>query len=322
MKSGLFTLTPAILAKQKTPLKITFILTFNCNLSCNYCNPKKHVSAIIAAEKALSAIHEFAKLGTKQINFIGGEPLLHKRFGDFLKTAKTLGLKTVMHSNLTLLSEKNTEVLEHLDAAFVCINGPQVIHDKIRGSGEYEVTMRGIELLKKYNILVIIDYIITSLNSKFEHLDHVMNLAKALDLSVGFQPVFNHELAKIDNAELNEKELSISTAKIQSIFSDIQKHYVGSKHLYNSAQYISSMAKQSTATSTECHMGDYSYLVDMRGNVARCYKYLLDLHNNFNGFQIGWDQAFAKTDKRVCSECSYSTHIEDTNYIESLLCQK
>ncbi|SMO39808.1 radical S-adenosyl methionine domain-containing protein 2 [Saccharicrinis carchari] len=102
---------------------VNFHLWKSCNMRCNFCFatfqdikesilPKGHLTR----EESLGVVHELANVGFKKITFAGGEPTLCPWLPDLIKTAKNLGLTTMIVSNGSIL---NSNFLEdnknHLD---------------------------------------------------------------------------------------------------------------------------------------------------------------------------------------------------------------
>jgi len=86
--------------------------------------------------------------------FAGGEPLLYRELEDYLKLAKNLGLRTKIHTNGTLL--KSCNFLDYIDIINLPLDGPEKIHDRMRGSGHFRVVMKSFELKKEFTITTVL----------------------------------------------------------------------------------------------------------------------------------------------------------------------
>ncbi len=133
------------------------IVTNRCNLDCNYCYFKRGVQDQVSNPKyLLSIIKDF-----KEIVFSGGEPLLNfKWIKEFLTLAKANKVNydnVILFTNGTLLTDDKVSFLkEHNVTVNVSLDGPGFVHDVNRvfpdGSGSFDLVMKGIELLKKYDV--------------------------------------------------------------------------------------------------------------------------------------------------------------------------
>lgn len=109
--------------KQKSIPSINFHLWEPCNMRCKFCFatfqdvkqtllPKGH----LPEKEALQVVSEIAKSGFKKITFAGGEPLLCKWLPNLIKTAKNLGMTTMIVTNGSKLTdaflEKNKPYLD------------------------------------------------------------------------------------------------------------------------------------------------------------------------------------------------------------------
>jgi len=90
-------------------------VTDRCNFRCKYCMPTgkfEHIchSDIISYEKLLFAISVFSELGVKKVRVTGGEPLVRKKIGSFLRQVSDIkGLEEVTLTTNGALLEKFTE---------------------------------------------------------------------------------------------------------------------------------------------------------------------------------------------------------------------
>jgi uncharacterized protein len=144
-----------------------------CNLNCEYCFylEKKALfgpgEQYRMSDKVLSEFitNYITSQPTPVVEFVwqGGEPTLLgiEFFRRVVKLQKPFaGQKTIANSlqtNGTLLTERWCQFLKkHNFMVGISLDGPQEIHDRYRrdrkGKGSFEKTMRGLELLQKYEV--------------------------------------------------------------------------------------------------------------------------------------------------------------------------
>ncbi|MBP5222135.1 MAG: radical SAM protein, partial [Lachnospiraceae bacterium] len=97
---------------------LTLVLTYNCNLACDYCFCGRKRKENMSAEKAKEAIDFFMKNAEENANivFFGGEPLLQ---ADLIREVirycrERYGERTTFSitTNGTLLTKENVALIE------------------------------------------------------------------------------------------------------------------------------------------------------------------------------------------------------------------
>ncbi|MBC8434899.1 radical SAM protein [archaeon] len=132
-------------------------INLSCNLTCKHCSivqhaRKKKISNLFSKEDILSAIDEISKVGTPIVSVIGGEPMLDKNTEEFGKRIKSKGMYSILTTNGTFLTEERAKkVVESFDCVRISVDGLKETHDLIRGKGNFEKTLRGIEYLNSFN---------------------------------------------------------------------------------------------------------------------------------------------------------------------------
>lgn len=170
---------------RRLPLLTAWNLTFHCNLRCHYCAcPSLHV-AEFKTPRVLEAITEFHKLGMRWVTFSGGEPLLRNDIGAIVDHAKNLGIVVYISTNGTLLPRR-IEALRRVDKITISLDGPEPVHDRIRGEGSFAQAVRAIALAQEYGIPVGLTCVISSHN--VDTVEQVLDLADRMGVACMFQP--------------------------------------------------------------------------------------------------------------------------------------
>jgi len=128
-------------------------ITRRCNLRCLHCyansSPYIPLREAITTPQWIKVIREAYEEGCRNIQFIGGEPILHPDLELFLRTAKSLGYEFIeVYTNGTCHPSKWLGLFVELEVklaiSFYSTN-PEV-HDAITGvNGSYHRTLRGID---------------------------------------------------------------------------------------------------------------------------------------------------------------------------------
>lgn len=139
-------------------------ITHRCNLRCSHCY-QDDFSREMSREELFDVLDKYARfLKTRglpgQINLTGGEPLASPCFFELAEEIVRRGIAFSVLTNGTLITEDAAARLALLRPRFVQVSldgGPDV-HDAIRGKGASAAAYRGIDLLKEYNVKVLISF--------------------------------------------------------------------------------------------------------------------------------------------------------------------
>jgi MoaA/NifB/PqqE/SkfB family radical SAM enzyme len=106
-----------------------------CNLSCRHCysssGPLRRGGLPVAS--VLGCLEDCADLGYRVLAVSGGEPFLYPDLARLLRGARSLGYRTSLTTNGTLLTRRRLEaVRDDVDVLAVSLDGPPGLHDRIR----------------------------------------------------------------------------------------------------------------------------------------------------------------------------------------------
>lgn len=139
-------------------------ITHTCNLRCTHCYQEDY-RYHMPEELLFRTLDQYTEYIEKkdyqaQINLTGGEPLLHPAFFRLSKEIKNRGYRLGILTNGTLIDEKMAEQLTELKPVFVQISldGTEQIHDGIRGAGNFQKALHGIDLLKRNVVKVLVSF--------------------------------------------------------------------------------------------------------------------------------------------------------------------
>lgn len=127
-------------------------LTNRCNLSCRHCylSAGPNGQAQLDAGALLRAFELFVGQGGVSVTLSGGEPLLHPEWHAIARRAVSLGLRTTLATNGTMLLESGAleSVLDlGISVALSVDAATSTTHDSLRGRGSWADTMRSISAL-------------------------------------------------------------------------------------------------------------------------------------------------------------------------------
>lgn len=151
---------------RPTPLFASYNVTGRCNMRCTFCEWWKNEIPELSTKKALAALDSVCNLGVPFFDLSGGEPLLRKDLIVLAKRVASHGCLVSMNSNGTLLTkDKIGDVANVFDTVVVSLDGPEKIHDKIRGvAGTYKKAVNAIRLLRANGVRTGVNSVVTPWN--------------------------------------------------------------------------------------------------------------------------------------------------------------
>ncbi|MEO2003846.1 MAG: radical SAM protein, partial [Candidatus Poribacteria bacterium] len=98
-------------SEDKKPV-VVWNCTQTCNLKCMHCyasSRNKHYPGELTTEEAMALMDQLAEFQTPTVLFSGGEPLMRPDLFEVVAYARSLGLRAVLSTNGTLITEKMAE---------------------------------------------------------------------------------------------------------------------------------------------------------------------------------------------------------------------
>lgn len=139
-----------------TPITCVWEVTMGCNMRCGHCGSscEKPLIDELNTEEALKLADMIADLKLSWITLSGGEPLIRKDIFDIVKRLTSQGVATNIITNGWMIDENVARRLKetHISTTAISIDGPEIIHDKIRKPGAFARAKRSFELLKQQGI--------------------------------------------------------------------------------------------------------------------------------------------------------------------------
>jgi MoaA/NifB/PqqE/SkfB family radical SAM enzyme len=151
-----------------SPMLAYVKVTKRCNLDCGYCPwhtaPHDFTGELTTSEWK-EKLNALLARGAKILIFEGGEPTLRRDLQELLDYAHSGGAFTVLATNGT------TEMHRFSPSAFtVSLDGPEPVHDAVRGPGTFQRTLNNIANHTGRERLVVITVISRTNESAIEEL--------------------------------------------------------------------------------------------------------------------------------------------------------
>lgn len=202
---------------------IIWELTRRCNLKCLHCSNDagKPIADELNLEEIEKLFQQIKLLNIKELRIYGGEPMLHPYFFDVIKMARHYNLPISLYTNATLLNTNNLNIIKNagINKLYLSLDGSSAkTHDYLRQkAGNFKITLQKIELLKKYDFSIIINFTISKINKK--ELQSTFLLLKKIGI-VLIQP---NVVMKVGRAKNNWNKLVLTIEEMKQIMSKIKK---------------------------------------------------------------------------------------------------
>ncbi len=157
---------------------IQWHLTEKCNLRCRHCYQGERGTEELPLADIRRTTAEAADLirdwsaaygiaFRPSMNLTGGEPFLRSDLFAIIEDVKARGFEVHLLTNGTLVDGGRAERLARLgvDGVQVSIEGPEEVHDAIRGQGSFAASTAGIEQLVDRGLAVTLNVTLSRLNA-------------------------------------------------------------------------------------------------------------------------------------------------------------
>jgi radical SAM protein with 4Fe4S-binding SPASM domain len=159
---------------------IQWHLTERCNLRCRHCYQDRQVPPEMSPGELFREIDGAAGMFeaweseqnvrvVPSIHFTGGEPLLYPGFLDAVRYARESGFGVAVMTNGCLVTDDDARRFRDSGVfeVQVSLEGPEALHDAIRGRGSFKAALKGVERLRRAGNKVSANVTLSRLNSPF-----------------------------------------------------------------------------------------------------------------------------------------------------------
>ena len=123
------------MAFEGFPVVIGLELTLACNLRCQHCASVAGIPRPneLGLDEILDICDQFPALLVQEVDFTGGEPLLHKHWSQIAAHLNELKIPVRMVSNGLLLEDNISRLVDaRIATVGISVDGLEATHDRIR----------------------------------------------------------------------------------------------------------------------------------------------------------------------------------------------
>ena len=211
-------------SKDKRPV-IVWNITRRCNLKCIHCyaHAKDQVfDNELTTEEGKNLIDDLSQFKVPVLLLSGGEPTIRKDLPELAAYAIEKGMRAVISTNGTLITQQMARVLKDIGLSYVGISldGMEKIHDRFRGvKGAFRAALEGIKNCQDAGIKVGLRFTINKFN--VDEIENIFNLLEDMDIP---RACFYHLVYAGRGSKLVEEDLTHDeTRKAVDLIMDLTK---------------------------------------------------------------------------------------------------
>jgi radical SAM protein with 4Fe4S-binding SPASM domain len=145
-------------------------LTLRCDQPCQHCGSRAGAAREdeLSERELLEVARSLGRLGCREVALIGGEAYLRRELPVVIAELAGLGIRVVMQTGGRKLTLERAQALREagLTGLGVSVDGPEAIHDHIRGNaGSYRAAMRALENAGRAGLILAANTTINRLNA-------------------------------------------------------------------------------------------------------------------------------------------------------------
>jgi len=202
--------------------------------------------------------------GVLAVSLLGGEVLLREDLGPLISILTRSGVAVRVTSNGTLVPGR-LDALRGVRLLKLSLDGPEAVHDNLRGEGAYAGLVTGLEAARSAGIPVQLNTVLS--RDLLPCLDEYLALVQGFGCPVSFQPLeLRAQLSPGDLQELLPDPADLRRALVR--LAELRRR--GDPRLVNSAGTLELMRRWPATVSQRCQAGRWFCRIMSDGSVVAC----------------------------------------------------
>jgi len=160
-------------------------VTYRCPLHCVYCSNPIDFAKVedeLSTEDWKRVFREARALGSVQLGFSGGEPLVRDDLPELVTEAHGLGFYTNLITsgvglNEAKIGQLKAAGLDHIQVSFQ--DSTKEVNDFLSSTRTFELKLKVARLVKSHGYPMVLNVVLSRLN--IDHIDRIIEMALALD---------------------------------------------------------------------------------------------------------------------------------------------
>lgn len=288
--------------KKRVPLAVRWQLTNRCVLNCRYCNIGQTHQEELTLDEIVAILDQMSILGTQTISFSGGEPMLRQDIGEILAETAKRGISTEMNSTGAMIPS-NFNKLKYLDFLKISLDGPENVHDFLRGKNSYKMAIAAASASREHKLRFIFTTTLTKYN--INEVKFLLDKAREYDTLVAFQPLKSLYRGVTDVSFLEPSKDDFKCAinylieqkKLGNAY--LRNSLIGLRHIYDWPHY----------SKLECWAGRIFCILNTDGSLVPCDRIVYS-NKIPNCRKNGFIEAFNNLSAVCCDGCGFCGVLE------------
>ena len=294
---------------RRTPVAVGWTLTDRCNLDCAYCRFGKSPRPELDTDAVLSVLDQMPRAGVELVSFTGGEPLLRADIGAVLSRARELGLTVKLNTNGRLVP-KRPDVLRHVHAVQISLDGDRDVHDEVRGEGSFDAVVAATRTLR--DARVPFSFLCTITRVNVAHLPEVERIVRGLGATVSYQPALATTLGRFEPNPIAAEPAEYAAA----IAGVLERGRVADSPILNAPRTLRHLGAWPDDTEIPCAAGIVACRIETDGEMTLCGRDAAGVQSA-NVMTHGFRGAFDRLNPAPCKQCWCAANVE-LNYLYAL----
>lgn len=243
------------------PYSVNISVTERCPLKCPFCFHEYDNYNELSFSSICEYIDELASMGTAQVQFSGGEPLVYQHIFESIAYAHSKGMRVVISTSGVFVTEEITQKLmaAGLDCCYISLNGSTAkIHEVTRDG--FRFAINALEIFKKMGMASAINWVASHENVK--DLRKLISLAK----SMGVKHISIIPMKKCGGGREIEKLTKEDLAYLWEYCKSNRDYLI----IESCFEEIFPEAKCNKSVSSGCRAGKFYMAVNAKGEFLGC----------------------------------------------------
>ena len=299
------------------PVEIGIDITQNCNLSCEHCYKDSGVSlgGELSTQEIFKIIDEASEVGIFCFYISGGEATCRPDLFKIINYAHSKGINSLLTTNGVYGKEMWDKIISaNLLRVQVSLDGPESIHDSIRGKGNFVKSVESIKYLNANKVSIRISCHLCEVNK--ESILEMVKLANSLGVGIKFSTI-----RPIGRQQNNSKLKMLSNLEFYKTVKKVLELKRGFPDIQITCDFDKLVAKElllplPTGGNNRCLAAEKTITIDSYGNIYPCSffspfpKFNAGNVKN-NGFMEVWRNSKvikkfrARKPSKDCEACKY-----------------
>jgi MoaA/NifB/PqqE/SkfB family radical SAM enzyme len=249
-----------------------------------------------------SIVDELAASGTLRISFTGGEPLLREDMGDIIRYVQKKGIEARLNSNGSLVKGKIGN-LRGLDMLLLSLEGPETIHDAIRGPGSFQEVQEAMRAARDQGVPTGLATVLASTN--LDAVEFILDTARDAGCRVMFQPATR---LRLGGRAANDLTPLVGPYR-EAILGLIARKKAGDPAIANSLAGLRHLIRWPDPVRMACASGRISCRIEPDGQVLHCSRGCAGTAPG-NCLKTSFAEAFARLGPMACDDCWCAGRVE------------